>query len=211
MTRKAKNTNAGGFSITELILTITIMLIIMGVISTLFSRSLGTRTRESSKTDAQTAAQAALNVLSREIANSGYGLVGNGLVLADSGSQKLHFFANVTNSNDVLTDRGENVTYFWDPTTQSILRHDSNAGGSGVAETSIIINRISNVQFQYFDYTGANPIPTGPNATPTVNTGRVRITITVVLERVVGQVNPYSVILTSDVTLRNADYMLRNY
>jgi type II secretory pathway pseudopilin PulG len=211
MTTEAKKKNEAGFSISELILTITIMLIVMGLVSTLFSRSLSTRTRESSKTDAQTAAQAALNVLSREIANSGYGLVGNGLVLADSSGQKLHFFANVTNSNDVLTDRGENVTYFWEPSTQSILRHDANAGGAGVPETSIIINRISNVQFEYFDYTGSNPIPTGPNATPTANTGRVRITLTVVLERVIDQVNPYSVVLTSDVTLRNADYMLRNY
>jgi hypothetical protein len=103
---------------------------------------------------------------------------------------------------------GEDVTYFFEPVTQSILRYDKNLGGG---QTSIIINRISNVKFDYFDYSGSNPIPTGPNAAPTFNTGRVRITLTVSLDRVQGQVNPNSVVLTSDVTLRNSDYMLRNY
>ncbi len=209
MMKTEKKTNDSGFSVTELILAITIMLIIMGVVTTLFSRSLNTRSRESSKTDAQTAAQAALNVLSREIANSGYGLVGNGLSLTDSDSQKLHFYANVQNNNDTLNDPGENVTYFWEPSTQSILRHTTN-DGTGNPATSIIINRISNVQFQYFDYVGANPVPT-VNSVPSANTGRVRIRLEVVMERVMNQTNPYSVLLTTDVTLRNADYMLRNY
>lgn len=211
MKETEKVRNAAGFSITEFIVAMFIMLVIMGLASTLFSRSLNTRSRESSRTDAQTAAQAALNVLSREIANSGYGLITNGLVTADSNGQQLHFISNVQNTNDLLTDRSENVTYFFEPATQSILRHDANGNGPGNPETSIIINRISNVQFQYFDYTGSNPIPTGPNATPTFNTGRVRVTITVMLENVINQVNPNSVVLTSDVTLRNAEYMLRNY
>ena len=201
--------SSAGFSLVELMVTMTILLIIMGIATSLFSRSLNTKSRESSKTDAQTAAQAALNVMSREIANSGYGLVGNGLA-ANSERQLLHFFSNVGNHNDTLTDAGENVTYFFEPTTQSILRHDANANG-GAGETSIIINRISNVDFQYFDYAGANPVPVGPNNLPTTNTGRVRIVLTVVMEQVMNQVNPNAVVLTSDVTIRNADYMLRNY
>ena len=196
-----------GFSIAEMIVAMLIMIVVMGLVSTLLARSLNVRSRESSRTDALTAAQAALNVMSREIANSGYGLVTNGLV-NDSNADRLHFNSNVVNSNEALTDVGEDVTYFFEPVTQSILRYDKNVGGG---QTSIIINRISNVRFDYFDYSGSSPIPVGPNATPSFNTGRVRITLTVSLERVQGQVNPHSVVLTSDVTLRNSDYMLRNY
>ena len=202
--------NEAGFSIAEMLVTMLIMLTIMALVTTLFSRSLNTKSRESSRTDALTAAQAALNVMSREIANSGYSLVTNGL-MNDSNATVLHYNANYINTNEVLTDPGEDVTYYFEPGTQSILRYDRNGGGAGVGVSSIIINRISSVRFEYFDYVGANPLPTGPLAAPTANTGRVRIYLTVTMERVVGQVNPDAVVLTSDVTLRNADYMLKNY
>jgi len=195
----------------ELLIAMTIMLIVMGLVSTLFSRSLATRQRESSRTDALTAAQAALNVISREIANSGYGIAGNGIVLGtDSDSTKLHFLSNIKNDNTIFTDPAENLTYYFDPTTKSILRHDANGGGPNVSQTSTIVNRISSLGFGYFDAMGTNP-PTGPNLTPTVNTSRVRVTVSVLLEQVQGQANPQSVVLVSDVALRNSDYMLRQY
>jgi type II secretory pathway pseudopilin PulG len=202
--RRHSNT-VKGFSIAELLVAMTIMLLALGLVMTLFSRSLATRSRESSRTDALTAAQAALNVMSREIADSGYGLSGNGILYSDSNLTKLHILSNVVNTNGVLTDSGENITFFFDPTTQSILRYDANDGG-----TSVLINRVSNVNFQYFDYTGASATGTQVNP-PTVNTARVRIILTVSLDRVLGQANPQSVVLTSDVTLRNSPYMLQQY
>jgi type II secretory pathway pseudopilin PulG len=210
MKNKRKDKSAAGFSIIELVIAMTIMLVAMGLVASLFSKSLSTRQRESSRTDALTAAQAALNVISREIANAGYGLMDNGIVFADSNQNKFHFLANTTNTNEVLTDPGENVTYFFDSTTSSILRHDANGGGPGIPQTSIIINRISSVNFLYFDYTGSNSAPTS-SFTPTFRTGRVRVTITVSLEDVQDQPQNQSVVLVSDVTLRNSDYMLKNY
>jgi len=205
-----KQPGSSGFSTAELLVSMVIMLVIMSVASTLFSRSLSTRLRESSRTDALTSAQAALNVISREIANSGYGLTGNGIVIADSDPGKLHFQSNIKNDNDIFTDPGENLTYYWNPETQSVLRYDPNGNGLNVPQTSVIINRISSLSFLYYDYIGTSP-PVGPNLVPTVNTTRVRVTVSVLLERVSGQVNPQSVILVSDVTLRNSDFMLRQY
>ena len=217
-----KTQSAAGFSILELMLAMTIILIILGLVMTLFGRSLRTRQWESSRTDALTAAQAALNVISREIANSGYGLKidadgisDNGLVAADSDTEEIHFRANTTNDNIVLTDPGEDVTYYYEPGTKSILRYDRNGGGPGVSQTSIVINRISSLSFQYFDYSGVNPVPTIRN-TPTPQTGRVRVTVTVKLESVTGLANSNvalvpDVVLVSDVTLRNSEYMLQQY
>lgn len=183
----------------------------MGLASTLFSKSLNTRQRESSRTDALTAAQAALNVISREIANSGYGLTGNGIVYADSNSQELHILSNIKNTNGVITDPGENLSYYFDNTTKSILRYDANGNGHNNPQTSIIINRISSVKFQYFDYSGSvSTLPPASN-TPTFNTARVQVEITVSLEDVQGQTNNQKVVLVSDVTLRNSDYMLHQY
>lgn len=207
----------GGFSILELMVSMTIILIVLGLVMTLFGRSLNTRQRESSRTDALTAAQAAINVISREIANSGYGLklaadgiADNGLIATDSDEEAIHFRANTTNDNIVLTDPGEDVTYYYEPGTQSILRYDQNGDGPGVARTSIVINRISSLSFQYFDYSGNNPVPT-VNDEPSPQTGRVRVTVTVNLERVLGEANPQDVTLVSDVTLRNSEYMLQQY
>lgn len=210
MKNRKENKTYAGFSIIELLIAMTITLSVLGLAANLFSKSFSTRQRESSKTDAMTAAQAALNVISREISNSGYGLVSNGIVVSDSNQQKLHILTNTTNSNNVITDPRENITYFFDSASQSILRYDVNGNGVNSPQTSIIINRISNVNFQYFDYTGSNSTPTVSN-NPTINTGRIRVTVTVKLEDVLNQVKNQNVVLTSDVTLRNSSYMLQQY
>lgn len=208
--KERKNKSSAGFSIVELLLAMTIMLVVMGLAANLFSKSLSTRQRESSRTDALTAAQAALNVISREIANSGYGLLNNGIVFADSNQQTLHFLSNVKNNNLVTTDPGENITYYFDAGTKSIMRYDANGEGANTPQTSIIINRISNVKFEYFDYSGSVSTATQTNP-PTPKTGRITVTITVSLEDVQGQGSNQSVVLISDVTLRNSDYMLQQY
>jgi type II secretory pathway pseudopilin PulG len=215
MKDRSKNKTVTGFSIIELLIAMTIMLVIMGLAANLFSKSLSTRQRETSRTDALTAAQAALNVISREIANSGYALLNNGIVTSNSSKEKLRFQSNVKNNNGVVTDPGEDITYFFDPTTKSILRYDANANGVNQPQTSVIINRISMVEFQYFDYLNSNvtppPAQPAPTFTPTVNTSRIRVKITVSLENVQGQGSNQSVVLVSDVTLRNSDYMLHQY
>lgn len=204
--KKQKNTKNKGFSLLELLMSMTIVLVMMGVATTLFAGALGTRRRESRKTDALTAARAALNIIAREIGNSGYGLTTNGVVTADSGAQRIHFRANLDNEDYTTDSVGEDVTYFFDSTTQSIVRYDLN----NTPTTSVVVNRISTVNFQYFDYIGSSSTPT-TSTTPTNNTGRVRITVTVQLEEVQGQPRNQTVTFTSDVTLRNSAYMLNQY
>lgn len=220
MTKRQLN-NEAGFSLLELIVAMLLMLMMLAIVSTLLSRSLSVRARESQRTDALTAAQAALNVLSREIANSGFGLstpgdpqmASNGIITADSNDKQIHIRANVNNvgppsGSTVLStnEPGEDITYFFDAATSSIVRYDKN----NTPKTSVVVNRISDVKFQYFDYVGTNS--SGVEVTtPTNNTGRIRITVTVQLDPVYGQPNPSNVTFTSDVTLRNSSYMLNQY
>lgn len=211
-----------GFSLIELMIAMTIMLVMLAIVSTLLSRSLSVRQRESQRTDALTSAQAALNVISREIANSGFGInsttnsriAGNGIVAADSNSTRIHFRANINNVGPMTgggtvlatNQSGEDITYFYDDATDSIVRYDPN----GTPQTSVIVNRISSITFRYFDYAGTNS--TGVEvSTPTENTGRVSIRVLVQLDPVHGQPNPLDVQFTSEVTLRNSSYMLNQY
>ncbi|QQS42539.1 MAG: type II secretion system protein [Acidobacteriota bacterium] len=203
---KKTDRKQAGFSLLELMISMTITLVLLALVTTLFSGSISIRERESAKTDALTAAQAALNVMSREIANAGYGLTDNGIVGADSNSSQIHFRSNWNNGDLSTGTSGEDITYYFDPATQSIVRYDAHAGTT----TSSVVNGISSVTFQYFDYSGSSSTPTVV-ATPSANTGRIRITVTVNLPEVQGQPSGETVSYTSDVTVRNAEYMRSQY
>jgi prepilin-type N-terminal cleavage/methylation domain-containing protein len=216
-----------GFSLIELIIATTVMLILLSIVSTLIARAFSVRQRESRRSDALVSVQAALNVISREVGNSGFGIYSdsltrvpnNGIVLGDSSDTRIHMRSNMWNQGDkddcdndipdtaCMTDQaGEDVTYYLDPTSQSIVRYDPN----DTPTTSVVVNRVSSLKFWYYNYDPSTGVVT-ESATPTASTSRVRITVEAVLERVVGQVNPSSVTYESQVTLRNASYMLKQY
>ncbi len=207
-----------GFTIIELLVAMTITLVLMSIVAVLMSRAFGVRSRESSRTDALTSAQAALNVISREIANSGFGLAAddedtvhdNGIVIADSGATKLRVRANFTNTNATTSDEGEDVSYYYDADSQSIVRHDATRNPLIYPATTFLVNRISSVSFLYYNYTASTSTFT-TSTTPTSETARVQITVTVNLDAVQGQPGLQTVTLRSDVTLRNSDYMMSQY
>ena len=211
-----------GFSLIELLITMTIMLIMMGLAGTLFSKSMAVRARESRTTDALTSAYAALNVMSREIGNGGFGLLNpatglasNGIVLADSNANQIHIRSNFTNvvpytdpnAPGQTNDPGEDVTYYFEPTTKSIVRYDPHANPT----TSVVVNKISNVTFEYWDYVTSGSNGTSTGGTPSASTGRIVITVTVDLDPVNGQPNPESITFSSQVNMRNSNYMLQQY
>jgi prepilin-type N-terminal cleavage/methylation domain-containing protein len=206
----AKNDELG-FTLIELVISMVITLIILGVAVAVFSSALGSRAREASRTDAITSAQAALNIMSREIGNTGYGLTTNGIVLADSGANRLHFRTNTDNTDLVTTDPGEDVTFYCDSCGQcidgqagSVLRYDSNTN-----VTSGIINRVSRVDFTYYNYTGTSaPVA---STTAAANTGRVNIKLTICLPPARNQPVNQTVLVSADVTLRNSIFMRGQY
>jgi prepilin-type N-terminal cleavage/methylation domain-containing protein len=194
-----------GFSLVELIVSMVITLVILGIAVAVFSGALGSRERESSKTDALTSAQAALNIMSREIGNSGYGLTTNGLVLGgDCTPKRLHFRANTVNegNSSATNSAGEDLTFFFDDATDSVVRYDPVGGTSGV------INRVSDVSFVYYNYAPNGTVTTG---SADLTTGRIGITLIVTLAEVRGQPTSQTVTLKSDITLRNSPYMLGQY
>ena len=206
----------------------TIMLLALAIVSAIMSQAFSVRARESRTADALTTAQAAISVISREVSNSGFGLyndtsdeANNGIVLADSGANQIRVRSNLENeggtqsapgtSTLVINAPGEDVTYFFDNATSSIVRYDPNGLGAGQPVTSVVVNRISNVVFEYFDYAGGTSASSGPNSSPSMNTGRVQIVVEVALDKVVGQPDDQRVTFASEVTLRNNSYMLQQY
>ena len=62
-----------------------ITMTLMTAAATLLANALRVRSRENQKSDALADTQRALNIMSREIANSGFDMTNNGIVDADSG------------------------------------------------------------------------------------------------------------------------------
>ncbi len=224
----ANRKNNAGFSLVELMISMVIMLMALSIVSALISWSFSVKARETQTSDALATAQAAISVVSREVSNAGFGLysdstdlANNGIVIADSSGQQIRVRANLENeggtaeapgpSTLAINQPGEDVTYFFDDDTRSIVRFDPNGLGTGVPQTSVVVNKISNVTFEYYDYAGSTSASTGPSVTPTANTGRVRIVVEVELEPVAGQPDNQRVTFASEVTLRNNSYMLQQY
>src|SRR5262247_2594538 len=84
-----------GFSLLELIIAMAITMTLMTAATTLLASALRIRSRENQKSDALADTQRALNIMSREIADSGFNLNGNGIVVADSNANRLRIRSNL--------------------------------------------------------------------------------------------------------------------
>ena len=219
-----KNLNSG-VSLLELLIAMTITMTLMTAAATLLASSVRMRTRENQKSDALADTQRALNIMSRELANAGFNMNNNGLVPADSGLNGVRIRANLNrhdydpdvsneSRNDVI-DPGEDITYFINDAdnTKYLARHDQFGSGS-----TVLANRIDSMTIRYFDQKVTYTAPPGGNditnwsddeVTP-ANAKYIVIAISVTLDQIGTPGSPgyqpsYSVLLCSDVTLRNSD------
>jgi type II secretory pathway pseudopilin PulG len=184
-----------GFSLLELTIAMGITLAVMAAASTLLATSLRTRSRENTRSEALASAQRALNIMTREIGNSGYGLTDNGIVTADSGNNSIRVRANLNNDTD-LSDTDEDVRFVFQSANAAIVRVD-NAVGSVVLATSI-----TGLTITYLDMSG--------NAATAATAERVNIDVRIDLPAAPQQ--PATVVrLVSDVALRNGPSTLQQF
>lgn len=222
---KKKDTD-GGFSLLELLIALAITMAMMAAATTLLANALRMRSRENQKSDALADTQRALNIMSREIANTGFNMTNNGIVAADSGLNKIRIRANLNrfdydpsvtdDSRNNVQDSGEDITYFINEAenTKYLARHDQFGTGS-----TVLANRIDSMNIHYFaqkvTYTSpqAGSDITDVSAAEVTNKADAKyivIAISVTLDQVGTPGSPgyqpaYSVLLCSDITLRNTD------
>ena len=228
-----RNNPQAGFSLIELIIAMTLTITVMGVATTLLAQALNVRTRTNANNDALADAQRALNIMSREIANAGFNLSGNGIVAGDTGTDAngnsmIRFRTNTNKFDDSFTtaarngigvvgeDAGEDVKYFVykAANTNLLARYDeyAQAGGS----VTVLANRLDNLHMHYYgqrvtystsgcDLSGASASEVSPSAAI-----YVVIAVCVQLGAVgtpgsAGYQPEKSVLLLSDVSLRNSN------
>ena len=143
-----------GFSLVELLIAMTVTIVIAGIASSLVAQSFRMRAREDARSDAIADAQRALNIVSREIANAGFGLIDNGLVPEDTSPGSIRFRSDLNRytrdaSGNLLTGAGfvsdadEDIKYamYHDDVANRhyLVRFDVNLGGR--EGTTVLANR----------------------------------------------------------------------
>lgn len=201
-----KHKQQAGFSLIEMMTAMAIVLILFSLVSMILTRSIGTYRRETQRAGAMTSAKSALNLMTREVANAGYGLTSNGLIAADSDSKKLRFRANLENQDANTNAPNEDVTYYYDAVNERLMRFDSHTD----SQASVSLNGVSELNFEYFDYNGGNPTPV-QKTVPSANTGKIKITVVMRLDSVEGQTTAENVTFSSEIALRNSKYLLKLY
>ena len=228
MSTQHKKAPNSGFSLLELLIAMVVTMALMTAASTLLANALRVRSRENQKSDALADTQRALNIMSREIANSGFNLSNNGIVAAESGLNEIRVRSNLNRyeyddpslsaqSRLEARDGLEDITYFINEADgkKYLVRHDKFGTGS-----TVLANRIDSLNIHYFDqqvtYT-APPAGTDIDVStlsaaevPATSAKYIVIAISVTLDAVGTQGEPsyqppYTVLLCSDVTLRNTD------
>jgi prepilin-type N-terminal cleavage/methylation domain-containing protein len=202
----SKASSSAGFSLIELMIAMGVTLVIMVIASSLLGQSFNVRARENSRTEALADVQRALNTMSREIANAGFGLNSantNGIVVADSNASQIRVRANLdafTGGTPGTAGSDEDVVFAIanNGSQRLITRYNVNAGATGI---SSLANRVDTLTFDYLN--ANNTVATGPGTAD-----KVRITVGVTLPAVgtpgTGGYQPASrTQVTSEVTLRN--------
>ena len=219
MSSSNKKATSGGFSLLELLIAMGITITLMTAAATLLANALRVRSRENQKSDALADTQRALNIMSREIANAGFNLNNNGIVVADSGANAIRIRSNLNGYTDEfgfdqVINENEDIRYYVNDAdnTRYLVRKDLFGNGS-----TVLANRIDNMTVHYFDrkvtYTaaaGADDI--SDLSAPEVakeNAKYIVIAIAVTLDEVGTEGSPgyhkkYSTLLCSDVVLRNS-------
>ena len=162
-----RSNNQAGFSLVELILAMAITLTVLGLSSTLLAAGFHSRSREDRKSDGIADVQRALNIMTREISNSGLRLpsglgavAANGIVTNDSDNQSIRIVSNLNGMPDSangyfedpdVEDTDEDLKFLMyvdnDLSQRYIVRYERN----GSKQTTVLANRIDSLVFRYYD------------------------------------------------------------
>ncbi|MEP6743805.1 MAG: prepilin-type N-terminal cleavage/methylation domain-containing protein [bacterium] len=148
-----KRRGTAGFSLPELMIAVSIVLVLMALTTGLLTRSFNVRARENQRSDALADAQRALNIMTREIANSGFGLSDNGIVAADSDLTSIRVRSNLNAfegqaTSQFVNDRNEDVKYsLWGSGDASyVVRLDIGTQN----QTTVLANRVDSLKIRYY-------------------------------------------------------------
>ena len=189
-----------GFSFVELIVSMVISVVILTVAITVYSAAMRTRDGEHLVSEGNAKVNSVFALISREIGNSGFGLVTNGIVIADSGASRIRVRANISMNDSSTDDAGEDITFYFDADENTVVRFDPSTG------SEILASGVESMSFEYLEIGGVSV-----GAVPTASTVSVVVRIQVPRKR--EPVEGEGDFITHEITvpLRNSPSRLASY
>jgi len=159
--------NERGFSMIELVIAMTVTLTILGLSSTLLASAFKFRSREDRKSDAIADVQRAMNIMTREISNSGLklpsglpGISANGVVAGDSDNESLRIVSNLNGMPDSangyfedgdVDDADEDIKFVMYVDNALAQRYIVRYERNSTNQTTVLANRVDSLIFRYYD------------------------------------------------------------
>lgn len=207
-----------GFSLIELMIALGATLVVMALASSLVAQCFNIKTRESARSAALADAQSALNTITREITNAGYGLKSNGIYTAQSDDDSLTVLSDY-NMNDAW-DKDEIVSFqlLANPNTgqDSLVRYALDDSGVATTSGTVLASSVDRFLVRYFservDYETAECDIDDASLAQTVTPDKAQYVVLVLCATLpavgapdtAGYQPAYRVQLVSDATLRNS-------
>ena len=145
-----------GMTLVEMMISLTLFAVIMGVVFTFLNNSRQTYVRTSERVQHQQSIRAVITLLTREIRSTGCDPSANGFdPFAFADDTSLQCRADLDGNGDILGNNpDEDVTYSYNGLTKELSRD----GGAGAV---VILREITNLTFSYFDEDGVvlAPLP----------------------------------------------------
>jgi type IV pilus assembly protein PilW len=148
ITPRAPGRTSAGFTLVELLVSLTIFSVVAGILTTVLVSANRTHRQTTHRADIQAASRQALSLLTGELAQAGAdprippaGIVG--IVVADSTSVRMRADLNADGTIQT-TEPSEDVTYTYNAGTGTLFRNP----GSGAAA---VLRNVTAVRFTYFD------------------------------------------------------------
>ncbi|HEU4835446.1 MAG TPA: prepilin-type N-terminal cleavage/methylation domain-containing protein [Pyrinomonadaceae bacterium] len=162
-----RSNNQAGFSLLEVLIAMGITITILTLATTLLAASFRVRSREDRKSDAVADVQRALNIMTREISNSGLkvpdGLPAvseNGVVTNDSDNESLRIVSNLNGMPDTangyfedsdVEDTDEDLKFLMYVDAERGQRYIVRYERNGTHQTTVLANRVDSLIFRYYD------------------------------------------------------------
>jgi hypothetical protein len=129
-----------------------VTLTVLTMATTLLSASFRMRTREDLKTLALADTQRALNTMTREISNAGYGLQSNGVLAAQSSEAGLTVLSDYNEDNAWDPDEIVSFQLADNPNTgkKSLVRYTLDAAGDTTTNGTVLAENVDSLKVRYY-------------------------------------------------------------
>ena len=136
-----------GFTVTELVLALAIMMMVMAAIVSLLISLNRAYTAQNVTAGVQQVTRAGINILTRDLRMAGLNPLNiNQIGISEASVHKIRFQQDTNGSGEIETDQNEDISYLLNDKHQLIRQKDGNSRSN-----RSLVDHVNNLTFEYFN------------------------------------------------------------